>query len=292
MTEVINVLRLNLFKNPKDYIEAVRPFLEKREEENGLFLGNLAMLETNSALTAQFMAEMKSDRETAFAALYREINLIVSRGPKECVEPVANKLKEMNIEIPGVVGPSEQAEWMALAWGKIRGCTSFLAMDQLIYKLTRVDWPTGIPGRMRPASSTDLDVLTDWIYGFHTEALLHEPFTREQARENADRRIPAGMTFIWEVNDVPVAMAALARPSAKGITVNAVFTPVGQRRKGYATALVAAVSAEGLRRGKEFCTLYTDLTNPTSNAIYQKVGYRPVCGSRNYRFHYGRLHTK
>jgi hypothetical protein len=48
--------------------------------------------------------------------------------------------------------------------------------------------------------------------------------------------------------------------------------------------LVAEVSAEGLRRGKEFCVLYADRTNPTSNSIYQKVGYRTVSDAREYRF--------
>jgi predicted acetyltransferase len=58
------------------------------------------------------------------------------------------------------------------------------------------------------------------------------------------------------------------------------------RRHGYATALVAALSAEGLGRGKEFCILYTDLMNATSNSIYQKIGYEPLSDWRNYRFRY------
>jgi predicted GNAT family acetyltransferase len=39
---------------------------------------------------------------------------------------------------------------------------------------------------------------------------------------------------------------------------------------------VAALSDLLLRRGFEFCVLYTDLSNPTSNAIYTRIGYRPV----------------
>ena len=56
-----------------------------------------------------------------------------------------------------------------------------------------------------------------------------------------------------------------------------VYTPPALRRRGFASALVAAVSAVGLASGKEVCVLYTDLANPTSNSIYQKIGYRPVC---------------
>jgi hypothetical protein len=39
-----------------------------------------------------------------------------------------------------------------------------------------------------------------------------------------------------------------------------------------------------LDRGKRFCFLYTDLANPTSNAIYMRLGYRPVCDSREIAF--------
>ncbi len=31
-----------------------------------------------------------------------------------------------------------------------------------------------------------------------------------------------------------------------------------------------------LTAGRRFCFLYTDLANPTSNHIYQAIGYEPV----------------
>ena len=42
---------------------------------------------------------------------------------------------------------------------------------------------------------------------------------------------------------------------------------------------MAQVSREMLAHGRRFCFLYTDMANPTSNAIYQRIGYRLVCGS-------------
>jgi uncharacterized protein len=55
-----------------------------------------------------------------------------------------------------------------------------------------------------------------------------------------------------------------------------VYTPPALCRRGYASACVAALSARLLTEGRRLCFLYTDLANPTSNAIYQKIGYRPV----------------
>ena len=65
--------------------------------------------------------------------------------------------------------------------------------------------------------------------------------------------------------------------SSPGITrVGPVYTPPEHRRRGYATALVAAWTSELLRRGARRCMLFTDHANPTSNSIYQAVGYRPA----------------
>ena len=76
------------------------------------------------------------------------------------------------------------------------------------------------------------------------------------------------------------------RPTRNGVSVGGVYTPPELRRKGYATACVAALSALLLDRGHSFCVLYTDLANPTSNSIYQKIGYRPVTDSAVHRFEY------
>ncbi len=36
--------------------------------------------------------------------------------------------------------------------------------------------------------------------------------------------------------------------------------------------------------GKKFTALFTDLANPTSNSIYQRIGYRPICNFDCYQF--------
>ncbi|MCW5872968.1 MAG: GNAT family N-acetyltransferase, partial [Candidatus Eremiobacteraeota bacterium] len=114
----------------------------------------------------------------------------------------------------------------------------------------------------------------------------HERSGREAHRANAQRRIRAGMTYFWEVEGRPVSMAALARPSCNGVCVNLVYTPPEFRGRGYASAVTAAVSRQGLEQGYSFCCLYTDLSNPISNSIYMKLGYEPVCDSAHYQFKY------
>ena len=66
--------------------------------------------------------------------------------------------------------------------------------------------------------------------------------------------------------------------------VNAVYTPPGLRGRGYASACVAALSQKLLDEGRRYCFLFTDLANPTSNRIYQAVGYEAVVDVDEYKF--------
>ena len=62
------------------------------------------------------------------------------------------------------------------------------------------------------------------------------------------------------------------------------YTPPPARGRGYASALVAEASQLQLDAGRRFCFLFTDLANPTSNHIYQAIGYEPVRDVDEYRF--------
>lgn len=79
-------------------------------------------------------------------------------------------------------------------------------------------------------------------------------------------------------------MAGRARATPHGVSVNLVYTPPAKRRRGYATALVGALSRRLLDERAAFCCLFTDLANPVSNSIYPKVGYKPVCDVDELRF--------
>jgi len=282
-----DIIELVIHQDLNRYCAAVLPFVEMDEAENGLFCGTLISLKTNPLAKRPFMAEVKRNGETIGAAFYSEINLIVTRDLEAAVRNLSESLKAAHIDLPGVVGPAESAESFANEWARVRGCGHFLEMDQGLYRLTEIQSLEEVTGNMRAMTASDIDLVANWIHAFHVEVLPNQVHGIEQSRENAQARVEQGMTFLWQVQERPVAMASLSRPTARGISINAVYTPPEERRRGYATALVAAVTREGLRRGKEFCVLYTDLANPTSNSIYQKIGYRFIARSRNYRFVYG-----
>jgi hypothetical protein len=267
---------LTVYDDPAAMFADTSEHLETREAENGLLLGLLQQ----TVRPPRFLARYHAGDRTLGVAYLSHIALIVSRGMQDAHGPLQAALHERRIDVPGLVGPEEDVVALAGAWGR----PVQHVVEQGLYELRAIDWPSGVPGRMRAMDEADVDRVADWVWGFHQDALPHEPYREADALENARARPAAGMTYLWEVDGAPVAMAALARPTRRTITVNAVYTPPEHRGRGYASALVAAISAEGLGRGKAACVLYTDLANPTSNAIYQRIGYRPIGRSRVVRF--------
>jgi len=120
-----------------------------------------------------------------------------------------------------------------------------------------------------------------WLQVFGQEALGKTQDVEDTAR--AEKLVTAGNMFTWVVNDRLVSMAVKNRPIAHSITIGGVYTPPEHRRQGYAGALVANLSQYLLNEGYQFVNLFTDLNNPTSNKIYQAVGYHPICDFLTYR---------
>ena len=122
--------------------------------------------------------------------------------------------------------------------------------------------------------------------------MLHEGGPgRDRAEETLDHRLssPAAGILLWEDAGEPVSLAGWGGRTPNGIRVGPVYTPPHLRGRGYATALTAELSQRLLdgrlfEGGRRFCFLYTDLANPTSNAIYERIGYRRVAESAEIAF--------
>ncbi len=132
------------------------------------------------------------------------------------------------------------------------------------------------------ATQSDRFLLISWIKAFTEEAIgKNEP--EQNYQDWCDCRLSQNSLCIWQ-NDLPVSMASFSGATPNGIRINAVYTPPEYRQKGYASSCVAALSQNLLNRGYKFCFLFTDLANPTSNSIYQKIGYKLVCDVSTYWF--------
>ncbi|MEQ1724044.1 MAG: GNAT family N-acetyltransferase, partial [Pseudobdellovibrio sp.] len=202
-------------------------------------------------------------------------------------EPILQQLAkfiiENNIVFPGVVGPSMSAELFSRIYCDLSGKNFKLGFGQKIYQNEKVVQPERIAGSMQTADESLTELIAKWVSEFTSEALPNEQNTHEQSLKLAVSKIKNAEVFVWiDENKTPVSMNFVGRPTQNGIGVSAVYTPMSFRKKGYASALVAATSQKMLDQGKKFCVLYTDLSNPTSNKIYQNIGYTEVAGSKQY----------
>jgi predicted GNAT family acetyltransferase len=154
-------------------------------------------------------------------------------------------------------------------------------MRQRLHKIEHVnaDLPA-IQGRLREATSSERDLAVEWALAFVREAIPNHP---NEAEESVDRHLRAGTLYFWE-DGGPVTMCASVGGARTSARINLVYTPPDLRSRGYATAVVSALTRRLLAGGNRYCCLYTDLANPTSNSVYQRIGYRPVCDIDQYSF--------
>ncbi|MBV2152251.1 GNAT family N-acetyltransferase [Kitasatospora sp. SUK 42] len=176
-------------------------------------------------------------------------------------------------EVTGVGGGAGAVRAFASAWTAATGAGQSVHSEQRLYRLGELTGPPRPPaGRHRLAEPADRELLIRWFEEFLAEVGVQQP----NVPRAVDSRIAGGRLHLWEDEGHPVAMAATSPVLAGMSRISLVFTPADRRGRGYASGVTAAASAHALDRGAEEVLLYTDLANPTSNSIYQQIGYRPV----------------
>jgi len=197
---------------------------------------------------------------------------------------LAAQLAVRGDELPGVVAERDTASMFAEAWARQTGSVSELNSRQRLYRLGELTTPEpSPPGSPRVATAKDREQLMRWYVEFH-EA-IGESGTAQDPGEWADSRIAYGGITLWETPDgTPVSLAGITPKVAGQVRVAPVYTPADLRGRGYAGAVTAEVSSMARAVGAEEVLLFTDLANPTSNALYQRIGYRPVEDFAGYDF--------
>jgi RimJ/RimL family protein N-acetyltransferase len=266
-------LRVVAHPDAAAFLERAEPWLFQREAEHNLVLG-IAMAESSSDQPNMhaFFATVERDADIVGVSFRTPPHkLSVSRMPLEAVPLLVEEVSRRYESIPAVLGPKEVAEAAAEEWTRLRGGQWQEGMRQGLYRLDTVVPPPPTPGSVRPPRPEEADLMIEWIAGFARDAGAQFAVPAHEVRAWVARE---GF-FMWD-HEGPVSIARAGGATPGGMRVGFVYTPPELRGQGYATALVATVSQIVLDRGYEFCVLYTDLSNPTSNRIYQKIGYEHV----------------
>jgi RimJ/RimL family protein N-acetyltransferase len=201
--------------------------------------------------------------------------LLVSELEPSDAETLIERWLEEDPRIPGVTGVPQSARAVAAAWETRTGRSWGTRMREALHVLSQVSYPPQPPaGSLRPARTEDRELLVEWERAFVADAGVIAS-AAAKAERTVERRLAAGGAYLWQ-DERPVSMLGLAPQVAGTVRIGPVYTPAEHRRRGYASAAVAAACRTALAGGADQCMLFTDLANATSNKIYAAVGFRRI----------------
>ncbi|MQA86067.1 MAG: GNAT family N-acetyltransferase [Streptosporangiales bacterium] len=206
--------------------------------------------------------------------------LLLGVVPDEAVQPLAEALwrsvgdPRTDRRLSGVNGPAALAAQFAAVWTRRTGERAVLRDAQRLHRLEELVPPEPAPpGRARPATAEDTELLIRWLPAFHGEV---GGVGTDPEVTVADRLSYGGFVLWEDEHGEPVSLAGRTRTAAGVARVAPVYTPPERRRRGWAAGATVAVTRAALEQGAREVVLFTQLDNPTSNALYHRLGYRPV----------------
>ena len=275
---------LHRFIEPADFLAQAEPFLRCAEVENVLMLGICSPGGSGRFDDSCYLATVEEDQAVVACALRTPpYSAVLTRADREALELLVTDLAGKYQDLPAAAGPEPAIRDFAELWTSRTGATARPAVRMRVFEARHVFQPPLPSGAFRMATEADLATATQWAEAFFDETGLNDP---SDASDVAREQIRRGSLFIWE-DTRPVSMAAWAGRTGQTVRVNSVYTSPEHRGRGYASACVAFLTQRLLDEGLTSCCIYTDLANPTSNKIYQAIGYRPVADVTEYRFEAG-----
>jgi predicted GNAT family acetyltransferase len=203
-----------------------------------------------------------------------------------CAAVLAEDQAAHRPDLAGVDGPIDVSDAFQERFTQLTSVGATPTMNTRIFRADAIAPPDGVPGEARTATAADRDLLVAWARAFQHEAIPRH--ADEDPAGPIDSLLARGdLLWVWQVDGEVRSTAHLSLTAAGMARVSGVYTPPALRGRGYASAVVAAVSQAALDTDAAACMLYTDLANPTSNKIYQQVGYRPVAYAREWAFSLG-----
>lgn len=276
-------MKLTHFDNPSVFYDQVKDYLLQHEGEHNLLLGVIQSLinDPNRYESQPYLVTVEKEQEIIGVAMRTPpYGLLLSKMVDLDAAKVIVQDLYHHQSIPAVSSFPSEAKAFSEVWKTLTGQSAQLTMDLLIHKLIQVQPIPKSLGFLRLATESDRAFLIQWHDDFTQEVMHTTPINSERI---VDSNLSQNSLYIWE-NIVPVSMAAGKGFPPNGGRIGPVYTPPNYRKKGYASSCVAALSQKLLNQGCRACFLFTDKDNPTSNHIYQMIGYQPICDWHEYSF--------
>lgn len=282
-------MRIETIGDPLEFRQRAAPLLVDEARHN-LMLGIVGTIVSSPDTYPEYRLYLvtKDGEPRSAAVITPPYDLVVTdTAEPAAITALVEALVEDGFPVPGALANQPTIDLVVREWERATGDRARRQMAQGVFALTETSPVQSGPGEPRRAIPSDQALIEEWMKVFLSEALPDEPHDDARMARTIARRLSADGPdeyWLWEDDGEVVAWTGHGNPTGKGIRIGPVYTPPELRGNGYATGLVAAQSRWLLDNGYEFCFLYTDLANPTSNAIYERIGYRQVAEAAKYEF--------
>ncbi|PSB18627.1 GNAT family N-acetyltransferase [filamentous cyanobacterium CCP2] len=275
-------MQLHRFDHIQAFYDRSQTYLLQHEAEHNLLLGishTLLNYPDRYPNPPYLVTVEQSGEIVAIAMRTPPHKLLLSKARNlDALALIAQDVHRMQENLPGVGGLVRESQIFMTAWQAFTRQPYELTLAMRIHQLTQVQPVIRAKGNLRLATPSDRPLLVKWYQAFLDEVKV---LFAENAERIVDSSLKRQTAYIWE-DSVPVSFACGSQSLPTAGRIGPVYTPPAYRQKGYATACVATLSQRLLDQGCQRCFLFTDLANPTSNHIYQTIGYVPVCDWNDY----------
>ena len=268
------------FDTPAEFLDATKAFRSNDPVRTGLITSIATSVATGSRTYEGYFwwAAIEGNEVQGLAIRTLPYGYVFSPMSNDAVEALYSFIAIEDSVAHEFAGPKSVIDFLETVSGKHVSEEE----SELIYKNRKLIPATPV-GDVRTAAAQDFDLIFKWMQAFIEETRLRN-FNLENMVRTA---LEAGRYTLLEVEGSIVSLGGNSDiQEFDGFSIGRVgpiYTPHEFRKKGYASAITSAITEKLLNQGV-IPTLYTQATNPTSNKIYQDIGYTLVDENRRIVF--------
>ncbi|MFF3203935.1 GNAT family N-acetyltransferase [Streptomyces sp. NPDC002962] len=281
----------HLTQDVDDFLARAGDFLRSRPALHNTALTDIEKLRTRGAADHDAEAPVFGRREAG-----GEVHAILYLTPRgrlgltslsfEQTDALAAHLAGLGHAPSNVIADHDTAAAFAESWRRHTSAAPVPFWRTHLYRLGTLTPPRPRPeGRGRIAGGQDRELIVRWCREFCVDVGEQPSIDLIDAGSWDDSRFGDRHFTFWETPDgTSVSMAAATSIVGGMVRVDPVYTPARLRGRGYAGAVTVEVSLAASAAGATDVVLFTDPDNPTSNALYQRIGYVHVADFTGYKF--------
>lgn len=261
------------YRSAERFLREAGPWLASSEPASNLILALAHSLAGTDHPFHEpiFLAAVKARGEVVGCAVRPPPDhLDLTPMPAGAASLVAASAVEHCPGLESIGGEMRVAAEFATKWARLRGGDWRIAHHWSWLALREVRPPRPVPGALRLAEAGDWPLVSSWA-----PLYMRDTGAARSVLAFLERRLATRSLYVWE-HGGPKCMAAISGYTPRGLRISAVFTPEEQRRRGYASNTVAALSQRALDSGLSYCVLFAESHHAATQRVYANIGYRPL----------------